>query len=92
MVLEYISILHTSTCYLLRVGRTARGEGGKGHALLILRPEEVGFLRYLKQANVPLNEFEFSWSKVRFNGAKNMYLNVIGVPFVYLGCQYPASA
>lgn len=50
--------------YIHRVGRTARGEGGKGHALLILRPEEVGFLRYLKQANVPLNEFEFSWSKV----------------------------
>eukprot|EP00092_Neocalanus_flemingeri_P015552 GFUD01016834.1.p1 GENE.GFUD01016834.1~~GFUD01016834.1.p1 ORF type:complete len:676 (+),score=223.79 GFUD01016834.1:58-2085(+) len=50
--------------YIHRVGRTARGEGGKGHALMILRPEELGFLRYLKQANVPLNEFEFSWSKV----------------------------
>jgi ATP-dependent RNA helicase DDX18/HAS1 len=50
--------------YIHRVGRTARGEGGKGHALLILRPEELGFLRYLRQANVPLNEFEFSWSKV----------------------------
>ena len=47
---------------------------------MILRPEELGFLRsfikcgqltrlakpsrYLKQANVPLNEFEFSWAKV----------------------------
>ncbi|CAG0882071.1 unnamed protein product, partial [Darwinula stevensoni] len=50
--------------YIHRVGRTARGEGGQGHALLILRPEEVGFLRYLKQARVPLNEFEFSWSKI----------------------------
>merc|ERR1719420_781464 len=50
--------------YIHRVGRTARGEGGKGHALLILRPEELGFLRYLRQANVPLNEFEFSWSKI----------------------------
>lgn len=50
--------------YIHRVGRTARGQGGKGHALLILRPEELGFLRYLRQANVPLNEFEFSWSKV----------------------------
>ena len=50
--------------YIHRVGRTARGEGGKGHALMILRPEELGFLRYLKQANVPLNEFEFSWSKI----------------------------
>ncbi|XP_063244275.1 probable ATP-dependent RNA helicase pitchoune [Bacillus rossius redtenbacheri] len=50
--------------YIHRVGRTARGEGGRGHALLILRPEELGFLRYLKQARVPLNEFEFSWSKI----------------------------
>lgn len=46
------------------MGRTARGLGGAGHALLILRPEELGFLRYLKQAKVPLNEFEFSWSKI----------------------------
>jgi ATP-dependent RNA helicase DDX18/HAS1 len=46
------------------VGRTARGEGGIGHALLILSPEELGFLRFLKQARVPLNEFEFSWSKI----------------------------
>ncbi|XP_055639460.1 probable ATP-dependent RNA helicase pitchoune [Toxorhynchites rutilus septentrionalis] len=50
--------------YIHRVGRTARGENLCGHALLILRPEEVGFLRYLKQAKVPLNEFEFSWSKI----------------------------
>ncbi|XP_018332465.1 ATP-dependent RNA helicase HAS1 [Agrilus planipennis] len=50
--------------YIHRVGRTARGEGGRGYALLILRPEELGFLRYLKQAKVPLNEFEFSWNKI----------------------------
>ncbi|XP_065559215.1 probable ATP-dependent RNA helicase pitchoune isoform X2 [Artemia franciscana] len=50
--------------YIHRVGRTARGQGGKGHALLILRPEELGFLRYLKQERVPLNEFDFSWSKI----------------------------
>ncbi|XP_078698613.1 uncharacterized protein LOC144926050 [Branchiostoma floridae x Branchiostoma belcheri] len=49
--------------YIHRVGRTARA-GGRGHALLILRPEELGFLRYLKAAKVPLNEFEFSWSKI----------------------------
>ena len=49
--------------YIHRVGRTARA-GGSGHALLILRPEELGFLRYLKQAKVNLNEFEFSWSKI----------------------------
>ncbi|XP_055541806.1 probable ATP-dependent RNA helicase pitchoune [Wyeomyia smithii] len=50
--------------YIHRVGRTARGENLCGHALLILRPEEVGFLKYLKQAKVPMNEFEFSWSKI----------------------------
>ena len=50
--------------YIHRVGRTARGEGGIGHALLVLRPEELGFLHYLKAAKVPLQEFDFSWSKV----------------------------
>ncbi|XP_014671945.1 PREDICTED: ATP-dependent RNA helicase HAS1-like [Priapulus caudatus] len=50
--------------YIHRVGRTARGEGGVGHALLIMRPEELGFLRFLKQAKVPMAEFEFSWSKI----------------------------
>ena len=46
------------------MGRTARGEGGRGHALLILCPEELGFLRFLKNARVPLNKFESSWSKI----------------------------
>jgi ATP-dependent RNA helicase DDX18/HAS1 len=50
--------------YIHRVGRTARGVDGAGHALLILRPEELGFLRYLKQSKVPLNEFDFSWGKI----------------------------
>lgn len=40
--------------YIHRVGRTARGINGRGHALLILRPEELGFLRFLKQAKVTL--------------------------------------
>ncbi|XP_062257929.1 ATP-dependent RNA helicase DDX18 [Platichthys flesus] len=52
------------TEYIHRVGRTARGINGSGHALLILRPEELGFLRFLKQAKVPLSEFEFSWTKI----------------------------
>ncbi|TSK92867.1 ATP-dependent RNA helicase DDX18 [Bagarius yarrelli] len=38
--------------YIHRVGRTARGLNGRGHALLILRPEELGFLRFLKQAKL----------------------------------------
>uniref|UniRef100_A0A8P0N7S8 ATP-dependent RNA helicase n=1 Tax=Canis lupus familiaris TaxID=9615 RepID=A0A8P0N7S8_CANLF len=40
--------------YIHRVGRTARGLNGRGHALLILRPEELGFLRYLKQSKVKI--------------------------------------
>ena len=50
--------------YIHRVGRTARGEGGSGKALLMLQPEELGFLMYLKKAKVQLNEFDFTWSKV----------------------------
>ena len=37
--------------YIHRVGRTARA-GGRGHALLMLLPEELTFLKYLKQAKV----------------------------------------
>ncbi|KAM4852530.1 LOW QUALITY PROTEIN: ATP-dependent RNA helicase DDX18-like, partial [Thomomys bottae] len=50
--------------YIHRVGRTARGLTGTGHALLILLPEELGFLRCLRQSKVPLNKFDFSWSKI----------------------------
>jgi ATP-dependent RNA helicase DDX18/HAS1 len=49
--------------YIHRVGRTARA-GGRGKALLFLLPSELGFLRYLKQAKVPLNEYEFPLSKL----------------------------
>ncbi|XP_077253494.1 DEAD-box ATP-dependent RNA helicase 27-like [Tasmannia lanceolata] len=50
--------------YIHRVGRTARGEGGKGHALLFLIPEELQFLRYLKAAKVPVKEYEFDEKKL----------------------------
>eukprot|EP00744_Colponema_vietnamica_P001842 GILI01003003.1.p1 GENE.GILI01003003.1~~GILI01003003.1.p1 ORF type:complete len:473 (+),score=143.46 GILI01003003.1:493-1911(+) len=50
--------------YIHRVGRTARGASGQGRALLFLLPEELGFLRYLKKAKVPLNEYEFPQNKV----------------------------
>ncbi|KAI8469356.1 MAG: DEAD-domain-containing protein [Monoraphidium minutum] len=50
--------------YIHRVGRTARGRDGKGRALLMLMPEELGFLKYLKAAKVPLNEYEFPTSKL----------------------------
>ncbi|EEF33161.1 dead box ATP-dependent RNA helicase, putative [Ricinus communis] len=50
--------------YIHRVGRTARGEGGKGNALLFLIPEELQFLRYLKAAKVPVKEYEFDVKKL----------------------------
>ncbi|EGC29238.1 hypothetical protein DICPUDRAFT_159210 [Dictyostelium purpureum] len=50
--------------YIHRVGRTARGVGKKGRALLFLLPKELGFLKYLKLAKVPLNEYEFPKSKI----------------------------
>ncbi|XP_041989039.1 ATP-dependent RNA helicase DDX18-like [Aricia agestis] len=50
--------------YIHRVGRTARGLGTSGNALLFLRPEELGFLRYLQQSKVTLNEYDCSWNKV----------------------------
>lgn len=49
--------------YIHRVGRTARVER-EGKALLFLLPQELGFLRYLKKARVPLNEFEFAENKL----------------------------
>ena len=37
--------------YIHRVGRTARGAGGIGKALVFLLPAELGFLGYLKEAS-----------------------------------------
>ncbi|CAN1856571.1 DEAD-box ATP-dependent RNA helicase 51 [Linum perenne] len=50
--------------YIHRVGRTARGEGAKGNALLFLIPEELLFLQYLKKAKVPVKEYEFDEKKL----------------------------
>jgi ATP-dependent RNA helicase DDX18/HAS1 len=50
--------------YIHRVGRTARGNSGKGKSLMFLIPQELGFLRYLKAAKVPLNEYEFPLDKI----------------------------
>eukprot|EP00127_Corallochytrium_limacisporum_P003559 Clim_evm42s150 gene=Clim_evmTU42s150 len=50
--------------YIHRVGRTARGMNRQGRALLFLMPEELAFLRYLKHAKVPLNEYEFPQKKI----------------------------
>ncbi|XP_020584973.1 DEAD-box ATP-dependent RNA helicase 27 [Phalaenopsis equestris] len=50
--------------YVHRVGRTARGEGAEGNALLFLLPEELKFVSYLIAANVPVKQYEFSEKKV----------------------------
>ncbi|KAI4153118.1 MAG: hypothetical protein LQ340_002508 [Diploschistes diacapsis] len=50
--------------YIHRVGRTARGAEGKGKSLLFLQPSEVGFLKHLAQARVPLVEYEFPANKL----------------------------
>ncbi|KAI3915720.1 hypothetical protein MKX01_015545 [Papaver californicum] len=50
--------------YIHRVGRTARGEGSKGSALLFLIPEQLQFLKYLKLAKVPVKEYEFDEKKL----------------------------
>ena len=67
--------------YIHRVGRTARA-GKAGKSLLFLLPSELGFLRFLKVAKVPLNEYTFPLNKVaNVQGqlekliAKNYYLH-----------------
>ncbi|KAG0477263.1 hypothetical protein HPP92_014104 [Vanilla planifolia] len=50
--------------YIHRVGRTARGEGGEGNALLFLLPEELNFIAYLKAANVPVKEYEYKENSI----------------------------
>lgn len=50
--------------YIHRVGRTARGANGKGKSLLFIQPNEIGFLKHLQEARVPLVEFEFPEKKI----------------------------
>ncbi|QIW99980.1 hypothetical protein AMS68_005498 [Peltaster fructicola] len=68
--------------YIHRVGRTARGSNGVGKSLMFLQPNEVGFLAHLKEAKVPLVEFELPPKKVldiqsqlEMLIGKNYYLN-----------------
>ncbi|KAL1667704.1 P-loop containing nucleoside triphosphate hydrolase protein [Schizophyllum commune] len=49
--------------YIHRVGRTARA-GKVGKSLLFLLPSELGFLRFLKESKVPLNEYSFPANKI----------------------------
>jgi ATP-dependent RNA helicase DDX18/HAS1 len=72
--------------YIHRVGRTARGSNGKGRSLMFLQPSEVGFLSQLKEARVPVVEFEFPAKKIvnvqsqleRLIG-QNYYLNKVSL-------------
>ncbi|GAB7355600.1 hypothetical protein MBLNU459_g6328t1 [Dothideomycetes sp. NU459] len=68
--------------YIHRVGRTARGANTKGKSLMFLQPNEVGFLSHLKEARVPLVEFEMPEKKIlniqsqlEMLIGKNYYLN-----------------
>lgn len=68
--------------YIHRVGRTARGATGKGRSLMFLQPSEVGFLKYLEEARVPIVEYEFPDKKLHNIQAQleklvaeNFYLN-----------------
>ncbi|KAL1221590.1 DEAD-box ATP-dependent RNA helicase 51 [Cardamine amara subsp. amara] len=65
------------TEYIHRVGRTARGEGAKGKALLVLIPEELQFIRYLKAAKVPVKELEFNEKKI-LNARSQLEKQVLG--------------
>ncbi|KAK8443914.1 hypothetical protein SEVIR_9G049200v4 [Setaria viridis] len=62
--------------YIHRVGRTARGDKGKGSALLFLLPEELKFLIYLKAARVALTEYEFSQKNV-----PNLQSHLVSISF-----------
>lgn len=70
--------------YIHRVGRTARGANAKGKSLMFLQPSEVGFLNHLKEAKVPLVEFEIPPKKIldiqsqlEMLIGKNYYLNKV---------------
>lgn len=44
--------------------RSANDVAGRGRALLFLLPSELGFLKYLRNEKVPLNEYEFPQKKI----------------------------
>ena len=84
--------------YIHRVGRTARGADGKGRSLMFLQPSEVGFLKHLKEARVPVVEFEFPASKIvnvqsqleKLIG-QNYYLNKVSFFFLKTPPPFPTT-
>ncbi|XP_022826414.1 ATP-dependent RNA helicase DDX18-like isoform X1 [Spodoptera litura] len=45
--------------YIHRVGRTARGLNNKGNAVILLRPEEENFIKFLEKEKVFLDKYTF---------------------------------
>ena len=84
--------------YIHRVGRTARGSNGKGRSLMFLQPSEVGFLKHLKEARVPVVEFDFPTQKIvnvqsqleKLIG-QNYYLNKVSQRLMLSVCQYATN-
>ncbi|KAL9274481.1 ATP-dependent RNA helicase has1-like protein, partial [Drosera capensis] len=64
LVVDLTFLLFMILLMIPRVGRTARGEGGSGYALLFLIPEELGFIRYLKDGGVPVVEHDYDKKRV----------------------------
>lgn len=62
--------------YIHRVGRTARGSQGKGRSLMFLLPSEIGFLKLLKEARVPLVEFELPANKILSKPSSPLHLRI----------------
>jgi ATP-dependent RNA helicase DDX18/HAS1 len=55
---------HDAEEYLHRVGRTARGAFKSGKALLMVLPNEIGFIRLLKVYKIKIEEFDFEDKKL----------------------------
>lgn len=45
--------------YIHRVGRTARGLNNRGNAVILLRPEEEEFIKFLEKEKVYLDKYTF---------------------------------
>lgn len=82
--------------YIHRVGRTARGANGKGRSLMFLQPNEVGFLSHLKEARVPVVEFDFPakkllniQSQLEKLISQNYYLNKVCLHTLTMPLDFP---
>lgn len=60
--------------YIHRVGRTARGVGSTGNAVILLRPEELSFVELLETEKVYLDKLKFS------NSCKDIQI-MVGITF-----------